>query len=845
MQYTLFFDRLKPEDYNSNNAKVGPKIGSLGNLITNLEKEKILVPFGFAITSDAFNSFIKDNNLEKDIIDLQNLLDKYNNFNKNLKPLESETSLGLEHLKLNHLTQDNLNLKKIILKESKKIKSLILKSQINLDLEKEIKSSYQKLSELYKTKDLSVAVRPSVIYKDKNIRFLGQQETYINIQGEEQIELAYKNCIASLFSENILIYILKNRISLLDLSLSVAIQKMVRSDLACSGVIFTADLENSFKDNIIINSSYGLGSAIVHGIINPDEFHVFKVTLEKDFKPIIKKICGTKEKKLIYASNRLDKNKIKKIDNKTKLIRVNKNLSNIFSLSEKEILELARQALKIEKLYIDQNKKNKQNNYWNPLAIEWAKDGIDSNFYILEVDTLKFSEKANQIISYKFIKEPKEKDLIVTGSATQNIIISGKAKIAKSLEDARSVKSNEILIIDNAKPDWLPLVKQAKAIVTNQGGRTSHIAIESREFNLPAIIGTQNGTKLIKNGETITLDFSGSIGKIYSGDLKFEKQITKLNNLPKPPVNLLQNISNPQDAYKSIGLPISGVGLMRLEFVLSNNIQVHPMAIARFKEIPQKLQKKILEKTFAYNNDPKEFFISILSQAIGSIAAVYYPKPVNIRFTDIKSDEYKDLIGSDLFEPKESNPMLGFRGAVRYISPNYRPAFEELEIGAIKHVRDIMGFKNVNLMIPFVRTISETKEVLEILDKHNLKRSKDLKIYLMCEVPSVVILLEEFAKLVDGFSIGSNDLTQLILGADRNSPLISNKYTAQNLAVKLALEDIVKRSRIIKKEISICGQAPADYPDIAELLIKTKIDNISLDIGYVLDFLKLHKALAL
>lgn len=795
MKFIKFLSEITYKDLNI----VGGKTASLGQMINGLTKYGIKIPLGFAITTAGYWYYLEHNNLKDTIQSL-----------------------------LNQLKQESdINQLQII---SAKIRELIINAQFPTDLINEITESYNLLSKQYNQTNLDVAIRSSATAEDlPTASFAGQQETYLNISKIENVLEACKNCMASLFTDRAIVYRIAHGFNHFKIGISVTIQKMVRSDKASSGVIFTLDTETGFKDIVIINSSYGLGENIVNGSVNPDEFQVYKPTLELVYKPITKKYLGTKDHELIYSSEGTPPAQKSSVVN----IAVDSKRQKKFSLEDSEILELARQAIIIENYYSELFEK------WSPMDIEWAKDGLDNQLYIVQArpETVHSNKKKDQLELYK-LKTNNSLQILATGQSIGNKIAPGIAKKLLSINDNIVFNQGDILVTNMTNPDWLPIIKKASAIITDQGGRTCHAAIVSRELGIPAVIGTNNGTSIINDGQLVTVDCShGSTGFVYNGKIDYELKKIKFETLPKPKVPILLNISEPDKAFELSFLPVSGVGLARLEFIIANNIKIHPMAICKFNKLEAKLQEQISQISSAYSN-PKEFFIETLAQSIATIAAAFYPKPVTVRFSDFKSSEYRNLKGGEIFEPIEDNPMIGFRGAVRYYSKDYAPAFA-LECEAIKRVRNIMGLTNVDLLIPFVRTLADAKNTLTALQANGLKRHSpdNLKILMMCEIPSNVILFEDFAKYFDGFSIGSNDLTQFTLAVDRDSAKLAELFDERDPAVLKMFEILLQKAKNLGSYVSICGQAPSDYPEIAEFLIHEGINAISLNSDAVIPFL--------
>ena len=790
MEFIKYFDEIGLEDINL----VGGKNASLGEMIQNLG-DSIKIPFGFAITTAAYFHHIKSNKLESLIA-------------QELAQLTSAYTPGQLHT------------------IGKRIRSAIIEAPFSADLIAEITQAYAVLCDYYKTANLGVAVRSSATAEDlPTASFAGQQDTYLNISGIDTLIASCKDAMASLFTDRALSYRIEQDIEQYTIGISIGIQKMVRSDKACSGVLFTLDTESGFKDAIVINSSYGLGETIVQGLITPDEFHVHKPTLRQGYKPIIKKLVGSKHTKLIYSTT----------DKQTTLkVPVEPREQQRFSLVDTEILELARMALIIEDYY------SKLRNHWSPMDIEWAKDGLDQQLYIVQArPETHHSQIVNQdqLIRYHLQDPTSNPTIITSGHSIGHKISAGTARLL-SVEDADSFNEGDILVTPMTDPDWVPLMKKAAAIITDNGGRTCHAAIVSRELGIPALVGTGNATQKIAEGQAITLDCSqGALGYVYDGILPFTKDIVTLTTLPQPPVDILLNIANPDSAYEHSFLPVAGVGLARLEFIITNFIKVHPMAICRPDKIQDPQLKEKIDTLAAAYTSWQDFFIDTLAYGVATIAAAFYPRRVVVRLTDFKSNEYRNLLGGSFFEPIEENPMLGFRGAIRYCNPAYEPAFA-LECAALKKVREEMGLTNVTLMVPFVRTTQEAACTLESLKSHGLARGKNgLKILMMCEIPSNILLLEKFSEYFDGFSIGSNDLTQLTLGVDRDSALLSNFFDERDPAVLEFLLLALEKSQKVGTPMSICGQAPSDFPEIAELLIKHGIDALSLNADSVISFI--------
>ena len=766
---------------------VGGKNASLGQMIQNLSAQ-VNIPDGFAITAGAYRAYLEHNKFMQSLHEIMGQLDDMHDIKK-LQQVGAQA------------------------------RDLIITGTLPQELVQEITESYHNLSQEYKQQNCDVAVRSSATAEDlPEASFAGQQESYLNISGIDNLLAAYKKCIASLFTDRAIAYRREHNFDDFAVEISVGVQKMVRADLACSGVMFTLDTESGFKDIVSISAAYGLGENIVKGIVNPDEFYVHKPT-----KALIKKSVGTKTTKLMYVG---------KNNQELKNIPVSVQEQMQFSLTDQEILELAHYAIIIENYY------SEHKGAWSPMDIEWAKDGLDGKLYIVQArpETVHAREKHAKLIRYKLTEKPTK--TLVTGQSIGQKIVSGPARVVKTMQDLSHFNNGDILVTQMTDPDWVPIMKKAAGIVTDLGGRTCHAAIVSRELGIPAIIGTELATTTIKDGQLITLDCSlGSRGLVYDGLIGYEKEEFIINDLPESSTPLLINLADPERAFETSFLPVDGVGLARLEFIINTIIKVHPMAIAQPEKITDpKIIQQIHTLAAAYKN-PAEFFITTLAQAVGMIAAAFFPKPVIVRLTDFKSNEYRDLLGGDIFEPREENPMLGFRGAVRYCDNAYAPAFA-LECAALKKARQEMGLSNIKIMVPFVRTVTEARATIQALAQHGLVRGQDgLEIFMMVEIPSNVILINDFAEYFDGFSIGSNDLTQLTLGVDRDSGLLSHLFDERDPAVKKMLEWAVVGAHQAHKYIGICGQAPSDFPEIADFLMGLEIDSLSLNPDSVIPFL--------
>ena len=765
---------------------VGGKNSSLGEMLSNLTELGINVPGGFAITSSAFDEFMSSSKIDKVI-------------SKELANLNVENLRDLR-------------------RTGKKLRGLILKTPLPQNLISQIEQAWLVVSRSGK----SFAVRSSATAEDlPDASFAGQQETFLNIDGFDNLLNAVRKVYASLFTDRAISY-RKLRNFKGSLSISVGVQEMVRSDIGSSGVAFTLDTESGYRGSIFITSSYGLGEGIVQGTVNPDEFYVYKKALEKNDFPIIKKSLGEKAKKMIFADNNLPGKSVK-------YVKVPKKETKEFSLTNNEIIELAKYAKTIE------------DHYKVPMDIEWAKDGKDKKIYILQARPETVQSKVSNYFERYTLKEKGE--LIVSGKSVGEKIGSGTAKVVKDIFEIENIKPGDVLVTDMTDPDWEPVMKIASGIVTNRGGRTCHAAIIARELGIPAIVGCNTATKFILNNSKVTVSCGeGSEGRVYKGELDYKVEKITFGSMPEVPVKIMMNVGNPDKAMSFSMLPNEGVGLARVEFIINKMIGIHPKALLDLTAVDDRTAKKIQSKLAGYS-DPKTFFIEKLSEGIATIAASFSPKPVIVRLSDFKSNEYANLMGGKHFEPKEENPMLGFRGAGRYISDDFRGCFE-LECEALKKVRNKMGLTNVQLMIPFVRTIEEAKSVVELLEQNGLKRGEnDLKILMMSEIPSNALLAEDFLSYFDGMSIGSNDMTQLTLGLDRDSALVSDIFDERDAAVKKMLSLTISACKSKNKYVGICGQGPSDHSDFAGWLLKEGIDSISLNPDTVIEtWLKLSKA---
>ncbi|PMM28989.1 phosphoenolpyruvate synthase [Vibrio lentus] len=775
---TLWFNGLSMEDVD----KVGGKNASLGEMVSNLANAGVSVPNGFATTSYAFNNFLDYKGLDERIHQLLDELD-----------VEDVDALR---------------------KTGATIRQWVLDAPFPESLEQDIRDNYRELIE--GNEELSVAVRSSATAEDlPDASFAGQQETFLNVKGIDAVIEATKHVFASLFNDRAISYRVHQGFDHRGISLSAGIQRMVRSDKASSGVMFTLDTESGFDQVVFITSSWGLGEMVVQGAVNPDEFYVHKPMLEAGHYPVVKKTFGSKLIKMIYSTNQ-------EIGKQVDIIDTDTQERNEFSLNDEEIKELAKQAMIIVR------------HYQRPMDIEWAKDGIDGKLYIVQARPETVCSQSDQNVIERYELNNKA-DVLVEGRAIGQRIGSGPVRLVDSLDQMSLVQEGDVLVTDMTDPDWEPVMKKASAIVTNRGGRTCHAAIIARELGIPAIVGCGTATSSLNDGDTVTVSCSeGETGYVYNGELDFEIKRSEVDELPMLPTKVMMNVGNPDRAFDFAQIPNEGVGLARLEFIINKMIGIHPKALLNFDEQTDEIKAEINQRIRGYK-DPIDFYVSKLTEGIATIASAFWPKRVIVRMSDFKSNEYSNLVGGKTFEPHEENPMLGFRGASRYISPVFEDCFE-LETQALKRVRNEMGLKNVEIMIPFVRTPSEAASVIDILAKFNLRRGdQGLKVIMMCELPSNAILAEEFLKYFDGFSIGSNDMTQLTLGLDRDSGDVAHLFDERNPAVKAMLKMAIDAAAKAGKYVGICGQGPSDHDDLAEWLMEQGISSVSLNPDTVID----------
>ncbi len=761
--------------------KVGGKNASLGEMYRKLTGKGVNIPNGFAITAQAYRYLIKEAGIGDEI-----------------KKILSDLDTG----NISNLRE-----------RGHKVRKAIVEAEFPEDLKTAIFEAYKKLCKEY-GENTDVAVRSSATAEDlPDASFAGQQETYLNIRGEYALIDACKKCFASLFTDRAISYRQDKNFDHFAVALSIGVQKMVRSDKAASGVMFSIDTESGFRNAVLVAAAYGLGENVVQGAVNPDEFYVFKPTLKQGFKPIISKKVGSKEMRMVYSEGG-SKNPIKNIP-------VPSVEQRKFAISDDEVLRLAKWACIIE------------DHYKKPMDMEWAKDGISGKLFIVQArpETVQSQKDVSVYDEYSIGKRGR---ILIQGQSVGAKIGAGKVNVIKSSHEMDQFKPGSVLVTDMTDPDWEPIMKIASAIVTNRGGRTCHAAIVSRELGIPCVVGTISATDTLKERQEITVSCAeGEEGFVYEGLVDYKIKKINLKKIPATKTKIMQILGNPEQAFETSFLPSDGVGLAREEFIITSDIKVHPLALLNYKKLKANRANAALIKgidalTLGYD-DKAEFFVDKLAQGVGMIAGAFYPKDVILRFSDFKSNEYANLVGGSIFEPKEDNPMIGWRGASRYYSPLYEPAFA-LECVAIKKVREEYGLTNLKVMVPFCRTVEEGKKVVATMKKYGLTKGKDgLEVYVMCEIPSNVILAEEFCKVFDGFSIGSNDLTQLTLGLDRDSELVHHIYDERNQAVKTLVAEVIKVAKKNKRKIGICGQAPSDFPDFAKFLVQCGIDSIALN----------------
>lgn len=773
-QFTKHLEEVGIEDV----PEVGGKNASLGEMLQELAPKGVKIPGGYAVTASAYRYFLDETGLTTFI---RKTLDGLNTHN--LHDMAARAKLIRETIKKTEFP--------------KELKEAIIRAH------KEAERKYGKHSDF--------AVRSSATAEDlPNASFAGEHETYLNIRGSEDVLRYVRESMASLFTDRAISYRVDKGFDHFKVALSVGVQKMVRSDLGCSGVMFTLDTESGFPDVVLINGAWGLGEMVVQGEVTPDEFLVFKGTLGKGkYRPIINKKLGVKNQKMVYSDK-----------SPTKIISTSEKERETFVLSDEEVLQLADWAVKIEGHYSEKHGK------WTPMDTEWAKDGKTGELYMVQArpETIHSVRDFTKLREYVRLGDGKE---VTHGASVGSKIATGKARVVKDVSEIHKFKAGEVLVTVMTDPDWEPIMKIAAAIVTDQGGRTSHAAIVSRELGIPCIVGSVDATEKIKTGDSITVDTTGSEGIVFVGNLKFKIEEHDIKHFPRTKTKIMMNIATPETAFEKSLLPNDGVGLAREEFIIASDIGIHPLALINYRKLPTNLKKQIDQKTVGYE-DKVDFYVDKLSYGIGRIGAAFYPKKVIVRFSDFKTNEYRSLVGGDIYEPAEENPMIGWRGASRYYHPDFAPAFI-LELKAIKRVREEMGLANVAVMVPFCRTVEEGKKVMELIKKEGLFKDA-LQVYVMCEIPSNVILADEFLKVFDGMSIGSNDLTQLTLGIERDgNERVRGISNEKDEAVKALIAEIIKKCKDKKKYIGICGQAPSDYPDFAQFLVDAGIESISLN----------------
>jgi len=777
MRWVKWFAEVGADDV----ALVGGKNASLGEMMRALGSLGVRVPDGFAVTAEAYRYFLEENDLVEKI---RGLIGEWK------KTGEVDALLAA----------------------SRKIRSLITGGAFPEDLAAEIRAAYRELSKKSGADEVDVAVRSSATAEDlPTASFAGQQETYLMVHGEAEVLESVKKAFASLFTARAISYREDMGFDHFKVALSVGVQRMVRSDLGASGVMFTLDTETGHRGFVYLTSIWGLGENIVQGRVVPDEFYVHKALLKEGYRPLVYKKLGAKELTLVYDPE----------TQRLKNVRTPREKRETFSLTEDDVLTLADWAIKIEEHY------SKKRGAETPMDIEWAKDGITNELFIVQARPETVHSQKKPVLRRYHLEESGE--VLVEGLAVGDKIATGKVRVILDPDEMDRFQPGEVLVTRITDPDWEPIMKIAAAIVTDRGGRTSHAAIVSRELGIPAVVGTENATQVLKTGQEVTVSTAeGEVGRVYRGRLKFRVEEIDPERLPRPKTEIMLNVGNPEEALKNALLPADGVGLLRLEFVFATWVGVHPLALVHFDRLPIRVKRKVAEKTRGYD-DKAFYFVDKLSQGIGLIAAAFWPRPVILRFSDFKTNEYAGLLGGELFEPKEENPMLGWRGASRYYHPAYQAGFL-LEVQAVRRVREVFGLKNLKVMIPFCRTPEEGKRVLEVMKAGGLERGKDgLEVYVMAEIPSNVWLVEEYARIFDGFSIGSNDLTQLTLGVDRDSERVAPIFDERNEAVKRAVARIIEGAHAAGRHVGICGQAPSDYPEFAAFLVEKGIDSISLN----------------
>ena len=786
--YTKWFNETGIDDV----PEVGGKNASLGEMYRNLTGEGVRVPNGFAVTASAYRHVLDANDAWKKL-----------------------------HKALDGLNPDDV---KDLQARGAKAREVVYGCSLPEDLKSEIVAQYAKLKKIYGD-EVSLAVRSSATAEDSpEASFAGQNDTYLNISSEEALVDAYKRCLASNFTDRSIHYKYDNQFDYYKVYLCVVVMKMVRSDEGASGVMFSLDTETGFRDVVFINAAFGLGENIVQGTIDPDSFYVHKPTFEKGYRAVLKRRLGKKEKKMIFTDT---------INTDNIAVEFTRNIDTDikergqFSITDEDIMVLADYAIKVENHY------SRKAGFHKPMDMEWAKDGLDGHLYMVQArpETVESQKKGNILKIYHLHKRSR---VLAQGRAVGTRIGAGRVRIIDDVKHLSDFQPGEVLVADTTTPDWEPVMKTAAAVVTNRGGRTCHAAIVSRELGIPAVVGTDNGSGVLENGQEITVSCAeGETGNVYDGILDFEIEETDLGNLVQPRTEIMMNLGNPDQAFSLASLPVDGIGLARMEFIINEYIRAHPMALIHPDKVDDATRKALVSISGAYT-DPVDFFVKTLAEGVATIAASVYPKPCVVRMSDFKTNEYATLLGGKYFEPVEDNPMIGFRGASRYTHPDYAEGFA-LECAAMKRVREVIGMDNVILMIPFCRRVKEGQKVLDAMAEQGLKRGEQgLKIYVMCEIPNNVVQIDEFSALFDGFSIGSNDLTQLTLGVDRDSEILAFDYDERDPGVLRMIKWAVEGCQRNKRHSGICGQAPSDYPEVAEYLVKLGIDSISLNPDSVL-----------
>lgn len=777
MKYVRRFEEIGMGDV----SVVGGKNASLGEMICALSQKGINVPSGFAITAQAYGQLLEAGGITEKLTKLLASVDKEN--------VDELSRVG------------------------RQARALIHEAGIPFEVAQEIRKAYKEMSRLY-GQEPDVAVRSSATAEDlPEASFAGQQESFLNVRGERALLDACLHCFASLFTDRAIAYRIDKGFDHMSVQLSIGVQKMVRSDCGAAGVIFTVDTESGFPEVVLITAAYGLGENVVAGRVDPDEFVVFKPTLRQGFNSIVRRKLGAKQLKLVYATHGS-----KTTENKY----VTPGERELFAISDTEAIELAKWACTIEEHYSRKLGKH------TPMDIEWARDGLDGKLYIVQArpETVQALKDRNVVETYRLTAQAKP---VLTGRAIGQRIGAGPARVVHSSRELSIFREGEVLIADMTDPDWEPIMKRASAIVTNRGGRTCHAAIVSREMGVPCVVGTERATELLQTGMMVTVSCAeGDRGKVYDGKLGFSSAIVKLDELPETRTKIMLNVGNPEQAFSLASLPVDGVGLAREEFIIAHEVKVHPLALTRFDEIEDaSVKEKINALTRTYPNR-EQYFIDRLAEGVGAIGAAFYPRDVIVRLSDFKTNEYANLIGGAQFEPKEDNPMIGFRGACRYYDERYKDGFA-LECKALRKAREEMGLTNIKVMIPFCRTVEEGRRVLKEMSTHGLVRGENkLEVYVMCELPSNVMAAEQFATIFDGFSIGSNDLTQLTLGLDRDSEVVAHLFDERDIAVKRMISHAILEAKRAGRKIGICGQAPSDYPEFAKFLVEQDIDSMSL-----------------